>query len=101
MGIEELAGIRALAAEKLASRRAAAAEAAKHAPPPKARQIPQTTGQVGGPSWECPNCGKTGEPSELESDCCPNCAFEPLIHHVPKREEEEGDGEHQDDEGKD
>jgi len=99
--IEELAGIRALAVEKLASRRAAAAETAKHAPAPKAKQTPHRTAQAGGPSWECPNCGKTGEPSELgESDCCPHCGFEPLIHFVPKREEEEGDGEYQDDEDK-
>jgi len=86
--IEELAGIRTLAVEKLASRRAAMAEAAKHAPAPKARPAQKSSGNAG-PSWECPNCGKTGEPSELESDSCPHCGYEPLLHFVPTREEED------------
>mmetsp|Transcript_98451 Transcript_98451/g.195258 ORF Transcript_98451/g.195258 Transcript_98451/m.195258 type:complete len:661 (-) Transcript_98451:161-2143(-) len=94
--IEELVGLRALAAEKIANRRAAAAEAAKRAPAPKARQMAQKSGQVGGPSWECASCGKTGDPSQLESDNCPFCGHESLLHYVPKCEDDDGEDDGED-----
>eukprot|EP00411_Alexandrium_monilatum_P066286 CAMPEP_0175582038 /NCGR_PEP_ID=MMETSP0096-20121207/47932_1 /TAXON_ID=311494 /ORGANISM="Alexandrium monilatum, Strain CCMP3105" /LENGTH=627 /DNA_ID=CAMNT_0016885701 /DNA_START=9 /DNA_END=1893 /DNA_ORIENTATION=+ len=98
--IEELAAIRAKANTKLTEKRSNATAAKKAASDKKAAISAVPVRRVAGAAWECPSCGASGQPSDLEGDSCPKCGFDPICHLSPDRGAEEEEEDNGDEEAK-
>lgn len=86
--IEEIETLRAKATAVLETRRQA--RQAELAAPKEARASKPRSG----PSWECPNCGKSGSIEDLDGSdgaACPHCGYDGICHYSPETQQDEGD----------